>query len=631
MGIISDTIREQRLELILILAGAFCLFASILSEELEAAIAIPIVICGVPIIIGAIKGVLFERDITADLLVSIAMVASIIIGEYHAAAEIAIIMQIGSFLEEATVNHANNCIRSLNGLRPSVARLMTDGEEKIVQTEELETGHIIRVLPGEVVPSDGIITAGYSSLDTSFLTGEPVPRDVTVGDAVSSGTINMYGAIDMEVRKNENGSAVDRMVKLIEEADAGRSKIVRTADRWAVCIVMIALVVSVITYIVTKDIHRTVTVLVVFCPCALILATPTAIMAAAANLSRHGILVKDGGALERLSKVDTVLIDKTGTLTEGRMECLSLVCMSDGMTASEMTRSVCSLENLSEHPIGKAIAAAAEEYAEIEGFEYVPGRGVSGRVEGRIFYAGNASFLETMCPDGFRDVHTTATELEEVGFSVVYIGCGGESIGYAVLSDRMREEVPYTIRHLRMLRLRSIMLTGDTKASAQRISSAAGVDDVVWECLPSDKLRIVANIDDEGNVCMVGDGVNDAPSLKRASVGISIYSPNNDIASESSDIVLMNDDLTRLPGLVSMSRRTMRTINLGIAFSLMLNTLAMALAVMGMLGPVEGAIVHNVGSVFVISMAAMLLRYDPWKPGRHRVRKKFGPVGIEGE
>ena len=627
MGIISDTIREQRRELILILTGTVCLFVSMLFEGLEAAIAVPIVFCGVPIIFGAIEGVLFEKDITADFLVSIAMVASIIIGEYHAAAEIAIIMQIGSFLEEATVNHANNCIRSLNGLRPSVARLMVDGEEKTVQIEELETGQTIRILPGETVPSDGIIISGYSSLDTSFLTGEPVPMDVTVGDAVSSGTINMFGVIDIEVRKNENGSTVDRMLKLIEDADAGRSKIVRTADRWAVYIVIIALAVSIITYIITKDIYRTVTVLVVFCPCALILATPTAIMAAAANLSRHGILVKDGGALERLSKVDTVLLDKTGTLTEGRMECLSFACLSDDMTAAEMKRCVCSLENLSEHPIGKAIAAAAEDHAEVEGFEYVPGRGVSGNVGGKDFHAGNASYLESVCSEGFAEVRTAATELEETGFSVVYIGCDGKSIGYAVVSDRLREESHYTVRHLRMLRLRSIMITGDTKASAQRMGKAAGVDDVIWECLPSDKLRIVEIIDDKGSACMIGDGVNDAPSLKRASVGISVYSPNNDIASESSDIVLINDDLTRLPGLVSMSRKMMRTINLGIAFSLILNTLAMALAVAGLLGPVEGAIVHNVGSVAVISLAAMLLRFDPWKPGRHKDRKKYGPVG----
>ena len=627
----SEAIRGQKKDLILILAGTVCLFVSMLFDGLEAAIAVPIVICGVPIVLGAIKGVFFERDITADLLVSIAMVASIVIGEYHAAAEIAIIMQIGSFLEEATVNHANNCIRSLNGLRPSTARLMVDGEERTVQIEELETGQVIRILPGEAVPSDGIIISGYSSLDTSILTGEPIPRDVTVGDAVSSGTVNMYGTIDVEVRKSENGSTVDRMVRLIEDADAGRSKIVRTADRWAAYIVIIALSVSILTYLFTQDIYRTVTVLVVFCPCALILATPTAIMAAAANLSRHGILVKDGGALERLSKVDTVLIDKTGTLTEGRMECLSLVCLSDDMTVREMTRGVCSLENLSEHPIGKAIAAADEERCEVEDFEYVPGRGVSGKVEGRTFYTGNASFIESACPNCFGDVHKAVDELEQAGFSVVYIGCDGKSIGYAVISDRVREESHYTIRHLRMLRLRSIMITGDTKASAQRMSKTVGVDDVVWECLPSDKLRIVSNIDDEGGVCMVGDGVNDAPSLKRASVGVSIYNSGNDIAMESSDIVLMNDDLTRLPGLVSMSRRTMRTIISGIVFSLVVNTLATVLAVMGLLGPVEGAIVHNVGSVFVITMAAMLLRFDPWKHGRHKVRKKYGPVGITGE
>ena len=622
MGIIIDSIRNQLTNFLAIILGSICLFVSMFFDDIWYVIAVPIVICGVPIIVGAVKGVVFERDITADVLVSIAIVASVLISEYEAAAEIAIIMQIGAFLEEATVDHANSCIRSLNGLRPSVARVIEDGKERTVPAGSLQDGQVIRILPGEIIPSDGVIVSGDSSLDTSIITGEPVPKDVSAGDRVTSGMMNMYGAIDIEIHMEEGGNTFDRMMKLIEDADAGRSKIVRTADRWAVYIVVIALTVSVFTYMFTRDIQRSVTVLVVFCPCALILATPTAIMAASANLSRHGILVKDGGALERLSKVDTILVDKTGTLTTGRMECLSFVSFSDEIDTDEMSRCICSLEGRSEHPIGKAIAAARDDRMDVGSFEYIPGKGVSGTVGGRRYYAGNRSFIGSVCPDGHDDVIARSLELEEAGFSLVFIGCDGRTIGYAVLSDTIREDSHYMIRHMRMLRLKSIMITGDSRSSAIRINDTVGLDDLVWECLPSDKLRIVSNIDRDGRACMVGDGINDAPSLKRASVGISVCNMRNDIAMESSDIVLLNDDLRKLPGLVTMSRRTLRTIKAGILFSIALNTLAMVMAVMGMLGPVEGAIVHNVGSVIVIVSAVMLLRFDPWRPGRHASAKR---------
>ena len=412
MSIVSELLRHQRKEIALILIGIVCLFLSLFFVELELAIAVPIVLCGIPIIYGAVVGVLFERDITADVLVSIAIIASVIIGEYDAAAEIAIIMQIGALLEEATVDHANSCIKSLNGLRSLTARLIEDGMERTVPVESIVSGQRIRILPGESVPYDGVVVSGHTSVDTSILTGEPVPKDVSVGDRVFSGTINMFGTIDVETVDDGNGSTVDRMLRLIEEADAGRSRIVRTADRWAVYIVMIALTVSVLTYVFTGDIYRAVTVLVVFCPCALILATPTAIMAAAANLSKHGILVKDGGALERLSKVDTVMIDKTGTLTTGMMSCLSFVSLSDDIPVDEMSRCICSLEALSEHPIGKAISASRKDHLEPGSFEYIPGKGVSGTVLGRRYCAGNRAFVESICPYGREDVTMAASQLE---------------------------------------------------------------------------------------------------------------------------------------------------------------------------------------------------------------------------
>lgn len=625
MNIIKEAILQQKVEFASILLGAACILLSFLDRALEWAIAVPIVICGIPIVWGAIVGVVKEHDITADVLVSIAIVASIFIGEYDAAAEVAVIMQIGAFLEEATVNHANNCIRHLNGMNPTEARIVRDGVEEKVPIDRVDIGDTVRVLPGESVPTDGSVLHGNSSIDTSIITGESTPVDVAPGDTVSAGTINMYGAIDVRVDRIGEDSTLARMAKLIEDADAGRSKIVRTADRWAVYIVVIALSVAIATYLVTRDIYRSVTVLVVFCPCALILATPTAIMAAAGNLSKHGILVRDGGSLERLSGVDTVLFDKTGTLTTGKVVCAGIVSCTPSVPAGELASAVATVESLSEHPLGKAMARFSDHADGPEDFTYTPGRGVCGKVGGSTYFAGNRAFISENCPEDFGTVNREAEKMEKEGYTVVHIGKDGRTVGYAMLSDTLRPTSKYAVRHLRMLHIKSIMLTGDSRFAAEHVSNSLGTDDVVWECLPSDKLKIVSDIDRDGKSCMVGDGVNDAPSLKRASVGISVCNAGNDIAMESSDIVFMDNDLSKLPGLINMSKRTLLTIRAGIAFSLTVNTVAMALAVLGLIGPVAGALVHNIGSVIVIIAAAMLLRYDPWRPGRHK-KRPAGPV-----
>ena len=613
MGIVKEAIIGQKSEFTLIVIGAICIFISLLTDSFGWLLFIPIAICGIPIIWGAIIGVVFERDITADVLVSVAIVASVIIGEYEAAAEVAVIMQIGGFLEEATVSHANSCIAHLRGMKPTEARVIRDGKEEMVDPESLHVRDIVRILPGETVPADGRVSEGTSSIDVSIITGESTPVDVTAGDRVSAGTVNMYGSVDVEVDRVGKDSTLARMARLIEEADANKSRIARTADRWAVYIVVTAFAVSVVTYLLTQDIYRSVTVLVVFCPCALILATPTAIMAAAGNLSKHGILVKDGGALENLSSVDTVMMDKTGTLTAGKVQCVAVRSMDPTLTDGELAGLVASVESRSEHPLGKAITEFTGSWDAPEDFIYVPGLGVNGTVGGWEVFAGNRSFLRDSCPECFDAVEEEVSRQEEDGFTVVLIGIDGRTVGYAALSDTLRPSSRFAISQMKTQNIKSILITGDSRQAAQRTSGLLGMDDVIWECLPSDKLRIVSKIDCNNNGCMIGDGVNDAPSLKKATVGIAICNANNDLAMESSDIVFMNDDLSRLPGLIRMAKRTLLTIRIGIAFSLILNTVAMALAVLGIIGPIVGALVHNIGSVIVIIASAMLLRYDPWE------------------
>ena len=611
LSIVIEEIERQKLPFAAIVVGAACVVLALLFDWAEPLYFVPIVICGIPIIWGAVVGVVKEHDITADVLVSIAIVAAVCIGEYESAADVAVIMQIGSFLEEATVNRANAQLVKLEGMTPDVARVVTADGERTVPIGEVRLGDTVRVAPGEIIPVDGAVVSGTSSVDASMLTGESVPVDVGVGDEVSSGTTNMFGSIDVAVDRVGEDSTAARMARMLDMASASKSKIVRTADRVAVYVVVIALTVAALTLLATGDAVRAVTVLVVFCPCALILATPTAIMAAAANMSTRGVLAKNGGAIEVLAKVDTVLLDKTGTLTTGVMTCMGFESTSD-VPEDELARLVASVESRSEHPLGKAIARCCDRPSGVEGFEYVPGKGVRGTVDGRAVVAGNARMMSECCPEGLGAARARGDLAEADGYTVVYAGVDGRTAGIAMVADSVRDGAGAAVEELRGMGVRTIMLTGDAGAVARKVSSTLGMDDVVWECLPEDKLRTVGLVHEGHCVCMVGDGVNDAPSLKLADVGVSMGGVGSRITRDSSDIVFMRDDISRLPGVVRLSRRALLTIKVGIAFSLILNTIAMVMAVLGWMGPVAGALIHNVGSVIVIIAAAMLLKYDCW-------------------
>lgn len=627
VSLVKDAIMDQKIEFSCIVIGIVALAASFIADWAWPLVFVPIAICGIPIIWGAIVGVVKEHDITADVLVSVAIVASVIIGEYDAAAEIAIIMQIGGFLEEATVNHANSSIMRLVGMKPATARVVRNGVETTVPVEEVMLGETVRIVPGEVVPVDGIVTSGATSVNNSILTGESVPRDVAVGDRVSSGTVNMYGSVDIEVDRVGDDTTIARMARIIENADAGKSKVVRTADRWAVYIVIIAFTVAILSYVVFQDIYRSVTVLVVFCPCALILATPTAIMAAAGNMSKMGILVKDGGAVERMASVDTLLMDKTGTLTTGNIVCHGFTSTDPDMDAETLEDLVSAVESRSEHPLGRAITAAHQgEPGEVTDFEYIPGRGVSGVAFGRTVTAGNEGLMREMCPDNLDETVATAAKVREDGYTVVLAGVDGRTVGFAVLSDTLKDDSVETVADMRSLGLKTIMLTGDTHQVARKMADTLGMDDVVWECLPEDKLRTVVSLEGSGRTCMVGDGINDAPSLKRADVGIAMGGIGNEMATESADIVFVDDDISKIGGVVRLSRRTLLTIKAGITFSIVLNSVAMVMAVFGLMGPIAGALVHNIGSVIVIIMAALLLRYDCWRPADGKTGASGAPA-----
>ena len=574
---------------------------------------VAIVLCGIPIVLEALIGLITAFDIKADVLVSLALIAAVLIGEDFAAGEVAFIMQLGALLEDVTVARARAGIEKLVHLTPQTARLLLPDGENIVPAGQVRVGDWLRVLPGESIPVDGVITSGQTSINQAVMTGESLPVDKTVGDEVSSGTVNQYGAFEMRATKVGEDSSIQRMIRLVQSADAGKARIVGLADRWATWIVVVALTAAALTWLITGEIIRAVTILVVFCPCALVLATPTAIMAAIGNATRHGFLVREGDALERLAAVRKIAFDKTGTLTYGTPRVVAVASTLAGLDRAGLYALAAGAEQLSEHPLGKAVVAGyreenSGEIAPAESFEMLPGRGVSAVVDGRRVLAGNPQLLAdhgvAVSPDAERQ------RLLEEGATMIYVAVDGVFAGYLALSDTLRAESAATIAALEAAGVRPVLLTGDHESAAGAIAARLGIREVRAGCLPEDKLEEIGRWQRDGvRVCMIGDGVNDAPALKKADVGIAMGGVGSDIAVEAADIALVDDEVKELPHLMALSRRMMSTIRMNLTFSMGLNFLAIFLAMAGTLNPVVGALVHNAGSVAVILNSALLLKW----------------------
>ena len=629
---------------------------------------IAIVLCGFPIILEAIIGLVTEFDIKADVLVSLALIASVCIGEAFAAGEVAFIMQLGGLLEELTVVKARAGIEKLVHLTPQTARVIKDGKETIIPAEKVQVGDILRVLPGEGVPVDGIIISGQTSVNQAVMTGESLPVDKTVGDEVSSGTVNQFGAFEMKASKVGEDSSIQRMIRLVQSADAGKAKIVGIADRWATWIVVIALTAAALTWLLSGQIIRAVTILVVFCPCALVLATPTAIMAAIGNATKHGFLVREGDALERLARVNVITFDKTGTLTYGTPKVVAAISNSGNYNNNDIYRLTASAEQLSEHPLGKAIVNCCKKEGAVlskaEDFQMIPGRGVCAVVDGKMVLAGNPELLKENGVDvdvhikecvavgsenvGSKEMSAANAQGKEIssanfsaakigkefspkktekfqdnfnpeqyiklGCTVTYVAIDGNYAGFIALSDTLREESTAMVDFLNSLGVQPVLLTGDHENAAKNIATQLHINEIRANCLPEDKLKYIDSCQKENKmVCMIGDGINDAPALKRAEVGIAMGGVGSDIAVDAADIALVDDEIRELPHLIALSKRMMTTIKLNMTFSMTLNFIAIVLAITGILNPIVGALVHNAGSVLVITNSAFLLK---WKKSR---------------
>jgi heavy metal translocating P-type ATPase len=574
---------------------------------------IAIILCGIPIIAGAVKAVIKEHDITADVLVSLALIGSLIAKEFFAAGEVAFIMEIGSALEDYTSAKARKGIQKLIQLMPKMARVRRGDSEEIIPVEDIKPGDTIIVLAGETIPTDGTITSGTTAVDQSVMTGESIPVDKTVGDSVISGTVNRNGVFEYTSSTGAADSSLQKMIDLAKQADDNKAPIVKLADKWAAWLVIAAFAAAVLTFFINwavlSDAYaaflRCVTVLVVVCPCAFILATPTAITAGIGNASKYGMIVKSGESLERFGTIDTVAFDKTGTLTYGKLGIEETRALSPEFTEKEILDLAAATEARSEHPIGQAICAAAGVSDPASDYTVTPGKGIAASYHGKSLLVGKAGFLKE---NGVEIDESLTDDYRNIGATVVFLAVDGKAAGLIALSDTIRESAAPTVRKLNSLNVESVLLTGDNSAAARTIADKVKVSNVRSGLLPEDKQKVIREYQDKGRrVCMIGDGINDAVALRTADAAIAMGGIGSDVAIESSDVVLVQDDISRVPYLIYLSRKVLKKIQTNIIISLCINAVATVLAATGVLNAVVGALVHNAGSVFVVLNSLFLL------------------------
>ncbi len=572
-----------------------------------------VIISGLPLVHNAIRKLIKNKGISkisSALLISSAMVAAIAIGDVFAAGEVAFIMAIGELLEDLTTDRAKRGLTKLISLTPVTGRIIENGSERVIDATEIKVGDILRVLPGESIPVDGVIISGQTSIDQAVMTGESLPVDKSLGDDVYSGTINLYGSVDIRATKVGDDSSLGKLIRMVKEAEENKAPMHRIADRWASILVPVALLIAIAFGLIRQDIVVAVTVLVVFCPCALVLATPTAIMAAIGQATKHGVIIKSGEALEKMGKVDTVCFDKTGTLTYGALTVSDVIPF--GISEGELISLAASAESRSEHPLGRAIYEFGKNNGEIptcDGFVMEAGKGVSATVNGKSVLCGSERYLTEKGVTVSDEVIGSLTALRASGKASVTVSDGERVLGVIGLSDTVKPNAAKTVDSLRKLGTEAVLLTGDNKYAAEYFASQIGITNIKSELLPENKVDCVLSLrDGKKTVAMVGDGVNDAPALKSADVGIAMGTMGSDVALEASDIAVMSDDIGKLSYLKRLSNATVKTIKFSISLSLIINFAAIVLSFFKLLNPATGALVHNAGSVFVILIAALL--YD---------------------
>lgn len=586
-----------------------------LSEDTVAMIAMvlamtSVVINGLPIIWGGIKG-LMQRKVNVDELVSLAIIACLVRGEFLEAAFVSFVMMMGALIEEVASNSARKSIQSLIGIVPQTATVLVNGRAVTKPISGVKVGEILLVKPGERIPVDAVVRKGNSAVDESSITDEPIPREKTIGNKVYAGTLNQNGVVEIETTKVGENTTLGKVIKLVSEAEAHRPQAVRLVDRYARWFTPVILSCAGLAWLVTEDVDRAITVLIVGCPCALVLAAPTATVATIGRAAKAGILVKKGQFLEESARADVVLFDKTGTLTQGSPRVDNVFPVA-GADATEVLTLAASVEKNSTHPLARAVLKAAH-YARVtlvraEEVCTKIGLGVQAFVGGKHVQIGSAYICGGGTVNLPVELRRSMDSIKEKGATPLVMYEDQRPMGVISVVDHVRSSSRKAVHMLKDLGIKQVgVLSGDHERSVKIVAGYVGAKDTWSEMKPQDKLQVIRDFQASGNVVMfVGDGINDAPALAAANVGIAMGALGTDVALDTADIALMNDDISKIPFLVGLGRRMNRIIKINIAFGLIFNTAAVLASGAGFLSPIMGAVVHNIGSVIVVLCSASI-------------------------
>ncbi len=576
-------------------------------------IALPAVaIGGFPIFRSAFFD-LKERSVTVPVFMSIGITASLLIGEHEAALTITFFMLLAEFIEAFTTERARRAIRELMDFSPKTARVKRNGGEEEVGLDHIRVSDVVVVRTGERIPVDGEIIWGDASVSQAAITGESIPVDRGVGDAVFAGTIAEAGAIEVRTAKLAQDATLSRIIRLVEEAEGSKAPVQKFADRFSSYFAPLVILAALATYLATNDPLKAIAVVVVACPCAVALATPLAVVAGTGKAAKQGIIIKGGLHLETLAGIDTLVVDKTGTLTIGEPKVTDVEAFG-GRSEDEVLRLAAIAERLSEHPLAKAVLLKARELEmtvpEPEKFKVLKGRGVIARHKRQLLLVGNR---ELMMENGIAipgEIERRMLAHERDGKTALLVSCGKEICGAICVADVLREEAAIAIRKTREAGIRRIvMLTGDNPRTANAIAKQVGIGEVIAEMMPEEKLEKVREImKGGGRVAMIGDGVNDAPALAAAHLGIAMGVAGSDAAIETADIALMKDDLSKVPAAITLGRKTFGAIRQNIAFAVVFNVVGISLAASGFLSPTLAAIAHMLPDIIVFLNSSRLIK-----------------------
>ncbi|EGW36630.1 cation-translocating P-type ATPase [Desulfosporosinus sp. OT] len=594
----------------------FIIFAAVPGQEewigLDLAV-VPLILGGGFITWSTLVTMIETRKITAGLLIVFALIGTTYVSEYLAGAIVAFMMVAGEFLEDITLDRTRNAVRELVQLSPDEAWVKRNEEYISIPVEEVTVGDRVLVKPGERIPVDGTILSGQAVIDEASITGESLPVEKTAGAKVFAGTINQSGALELQTEKTGNQTTLGKIIKVVYEAQESKGSTQRTADQFAKYFTPVILGICALVWVFSQDLMRVMSVLVIACPCALVLATPTAVVASIGNAAKRGALIKGGLTLETAGKVTTICLDKTGTLTVGRPQVVEIQPFAS-YTQEEVLSTAALAEKRSEHPLASAVMNEAKRrklsIPDPQEFSSVFGRGVHCVYEGTTIEVSNRRRLEQL-PDS-EVARTFLDAQEEKGRTALLVLKNGEVIGGISIADALREQAVQAIKEMRKSGIkRIIMLTGDNEKTARSISQQVGITEYKANLFPEEKLEYIRSLQKEGEVvAMVGDGINDAPALTLSDVGIAMGAAGTDVAIESADMALMADDLRMVPFTLGLSRQALKIIKQNIwVFAVCVNIAGITLATSGYLSPIAAAVVHNVASLFVVLNSARMLTF----------------------